>query len=284
MSGAADVINAQGQMMVSQQQAFLMKEQVRSSKIDNRRKALDESLYERAVTPTMEDERERLRLESVRRSRNNPTPTEIWSATALNNLLGAIQRQQAQRIEGPPVAVDGDTLRHINMTGGRSDGSLALLRNGGRLDWPLALMDDAFESNRKNLEALCTEAFRQVQSGAVQSTTVRGMRKTIDTIQADLRKNVKEIPPNDYIAAKRFVNEMNGTIRSLQDPSVGNYSAPRWPPSGTTVPVLTQQMTKQGLRFAPAVPGDEAAYNALHSAMVAYYSPDPARQWDPYAK
>jgi hypothetical protein len=29
-------------------------------------------------------------------------------------------------------------------------------------------------------------------------------------------------------------------------------------------------MRENGLRFAPAVPGDEAAYRALHSALVAF--------------
>ena len=46
---------------------------------------------------------------------------------------------------------------------------------------------------------------------------------------------------------------------------------------------MTQQMTRQGLRFAPAVPGDESAYTALHSAMVEYVAP-PDRSWDPLAK
>jgi hypothetical protein len=33
---------------------------------------------------------------------------------------------------------------------------------------------------------------------------------------------------------------------------------------------LVQQMTSQGLRFAPSVTGGEPAYTALHQALVTY--------------
>src|SRR5262249_53309293 len=56
LSGAADVINAQGQFMVSTQQAYLQREQVRQARLDNRRRAFDEYLYERERRPTQEDE------------------------------------------------------------------------------------------------------------------------------------------------------------------------------------------------------------------------------------
>jgi hypothetical protein len=37
-----------------------------------------------------------------------------------------------------------------------------------------------------------------------------------------------------------------------------------------TVPELIKFMADRGLQFAPAVPGDENAYQALHSALAAY--------------
>src|SRR5437868_6486858 len=63
LSGAADVINSQGQFMTSQQQAYLTREQVKQASTESRRKAFDENLYERAKRPTLEDERERARIE-----------------------------------------------------------------------------------------------------------------------------------------------------------------------------------------------------------------------------
>ena len=39
---------------------------------------------------------------------------------------------------------------------------------------------------------------------------------------------------------------------------------------GKTVQDLVDYMVQKGLRFAPAVSGDEAAYQALYSALQAY--------------
>jgi hypothetical protein len=133
LSGAADVISSQGSLMVSQQQAYQMKEKYRQMKIQTRRMNFDEYLYERAMRPTEEDERERQRLEDLRRSRNNPPQTEIVSGIALNRLLIAIQQQQAQGVKGQDVPVDDDTLRHVNFTAGQTSGSIGLLKAGARL-------------------------------------------------------------------------------------------------------------------------------------------------------
>ena len=57
--GAAEVIRAQGQLMTSQQQAFLEREKVRAARIDNRRKELEQFLWEREHMPTPEDDRQR---------------------------------------------------------------------------------------------------------------------------------------------------------------------------------------------------------------------------------
>src|SRR5438552_1614810 len=116
LSGAADVINAQGRFLVNTQQAYLTREQVRQARLDNRRRSIDEYLYERERRPTLEDERERARLENVRRSRNDPPITEIWSGKALNDLLLAIQQQQAKGLRGPAVPVEEEMLKNINVT------------------------------------------------------------------------------------------------------------------------------------------------------------------------
>ena len=49
-----------------------------------------------------------------------------------------------------------------------------------------------------------------------------------------------------------------------------NYFNQKWVAKGKTVAELIQNMTAAGLRFAPATPGDEGAYRALHFALVAY--------------
>src|SRR5262245_8361172 len=54
LTGGASVIQSQAQFMVSKQQSALMYEQVQQAKLDTKRKAIDEWLYERAKLPTPE--------------------------------------------------------------------------------------------------------------------------------------------------------------------------------------------------------------------------------------
>src|SRR5437868_15242444 len=61
-SGQADIVTN----MLAPQPGSLQKEQVRQAKVDTRRKQVDQFLYERDVMPTLEDDRERARIERVR--------------------------------------------------------------------------------------------------------------------------------------------------------------------------------------------------------------------------
>src|SRR5262249_18573851 len=223
LSGSADVINAQGQFMTSTQQAYLQREQVKQASIDSRRKQFDENLYERAKAPTVEDERERARLENLRRSRNDPPVTEIWSGKALNDLLLAIQQQFSRRIEGPNVPLHESVVRHINVSGSQTGGSLGLLRQEGRLDSPIALRTSQCKVDREQLDQLASMAYKQAGSGSVDVDTIQGMTRAIASLTAELKRYVDTISANDYIKAKRFLNELNDTITILQDPNVANY-------------------------------------------------------------
>jgi hypothetical protein len=283
LSGAADVINSQGQFLTSTQQAYAMREQTKQASIVTRRKNFDENLYERANAPTLEDERERARIENLRRSRNDPPITEIWSGKALNDLLLAIQQQFTRKIEGPRIPLEPAVVSHINVTGSQTGGSLGLLRQDGRLDWPFVLKSPQFQSEREKLDQLSYQAYKQAGTNSVGFDTVQGMTKNVNSLSAKLKQNVDSISANDYIKAQRFVRELNETITILQDPNVAKYVNQTWAAKGNTVAELTQGMTQQGVRFAPATTGDQAAYVAVHSAMVAFVIP-PDRAWDPLAK
>jgi hypothetical protein len=287
LSGGADAIRAQGQFLIDQQQAKLAKEQVNQSKIETRRKSFDEWLYERARRPTNEDERERIRLEKIRRSRNNPPITEIWSGKALNDLMVGIRRMYSQGIQGPTVPLDPDILQHINVTSGAvgSTGGIGVLRNEGKLRWPLTLRLSPYKTERQRLDQLASQAFQQAETGSVDAGTIEDMSAAVDKLYAALKRNISSVTANDYIKAKRYLNDLDKSIKMLDDPNISNYVTRKWAAKGDTVAELTTNMIRQGLRFAPAVAGDEAAYVALHNAMVQYYTlPSPGQPYDPAAK
>jgi hypothetical protein len=285
MSGAADVINAQAQFMTSKKQADLMEQQVQQAKIDTRRKSMDEYLYERNVLPTQEDERERLRMESLRRSRNNPPVNEIWSGKALNELLQGIQQQIALKVLGPDVPLNPAILQHLNVTAGSAPGSIGLLREQGKLRWPLVLKDEQYADNRKALDQLALDAYQQAAAGSVSDDTLQGMIQATSKLEAQLRSNVQDVTPDDYIKGKRFIRELQDTVKNLQDPNVAKYVSGNWSARGDNVVDLVKEMTRDGLRFAPALQGDEAAYVSLHSALASYMdAPAVARRWDTMSK
>jgi hypothetical protein len=285
LSGASDVISAQGQFIQDVQKRNLMEQQVKQSKIDTRHKALNEYLWERQVLPTQEDERERDRMEQLRRSRNDPPSSEIWSGLALNNLLLATQQMQIQKGPGPTVPIEQDILPRINVTSGTTTGQAGLLRDGGRLRWPLVLKRSVFAADRQRLDELMQQAAQQARSGSIDADTLQGMTDAVDNLSAAIKTHIDDFTATEYSQAKVCLREIKSTIRALQDPNVANYVTGKWVARGNTVEELVDDMTRQGLKFAAAIRGDEPAYTALYRDMVAYYVwPSKSQAWDPVAK
>jgi len=85
-----------------------------------------------------------------------------------------------------------------------------------------------------------------------------------------LRKTGRDLPPNAYIDAKSFLNNLSSSVSALQQRDVGNYFTGKYALRVKTVPELVKYMSEQGLRFAPAVPGEEGPYQALYQALVSY--------------
>jgi hypothetical protein len=275
LRGGADVINAQGRFMVNTQQAYLTREQVRSEHVATRRKIFDEYLYEREKTPTPEDERQRHQLEQLNRSRNNPPVTEIWSGKALNDILADLRKlpakpaQAGQLVNVQQLPLDEEALKHINVTQGA--GNIGLLKNEGRLKWPVALNVPDFKEQRERINSLTQAAVRQAEfNGHVDPGTLPQLSSDVDSLQRQLRKNGGDLPFATYTEAKGFLNNLDEALAALRQHDVGNYFTGKFALKAKTVPELVDFMTKQGLQFAPAVPGDEGAYVALQQALANY--------------
>jgi hypothetical protein len=285
LEGAASAIKAQGEFKIQEQQVKITKEQANQAKLETRRKSFDQYLYERNKRPTIEDDREKARLERVRRARNKPPLNEIWSGYALNTLLDAIQKMHTQRIAGPTVPLEPESLQRINVSTGVNEANLGVLKDAGRLRWPLTLRTSPYKTERQRLDKLASQAYSQASRGSVEADTIMDMSQSVDKLYAKLKRNISKVSANDYIKSKRYLNELEKSVKMLDDPNVGNFATRKWSAQGDNVGALVMNMTQQGLRFASATQGDEAAYTALHSAMVAYYTqPGSGQPWDPAAK
>jgi hypothetical protein len=271
LMGSAALTSAQGQFLNDVQQSSLTYEQVRSARMDNRRKQFDEMRYEQANTPTTEDIRQANIEAQVRRSRFDPPPTEIWAGKSLNDVMLGINRAQtATGLQGPAVPLDQNLLLNINFTDGTTVGSAGALR-AGTPEWPFALNGERFSAERKKIDQLLGDAVKQLTvQGRVDAGTFNGLRDSLNALRAKVRASLDEMSPDDYMAANRFVSQLQDNVKSLNDPNAKRMFSNSWLASVNTVGDLMSQMNGQGLRFAPATSGGEAAYNALYRAMISY--------------
>jgi hypothetical protein len=268
LQSAADVIRAQGNFLINEKQADLLRENVRQKKLKTRRQELEEWEWERAFRmEANERQRERIRVVALKRSLNDPPPTEIWSAHSLNVLLRHLKEHPDS--PGASVAIDPARLAHIHVTSGMA-GNVGLLK-GDKIPWPLLLRTSDLADERKQMDELLARVKRQVVKGEVSADDLIALRRRV----ADLAKQLKESlrkkasdpawNPGSYINAKQFLRQVDDALTMLEKPDAKYYLKP---PEGKTVAELVQYMKDNGLSFAPATVGSERHYVALRDALA----------------
>jgi hypothetical protein len=277
LRGAAHVIDAEGQYLIAVQQARLAREQARQAQIETRRQVLEQWHYEQANRPTAEDIRTRQWQVELERARNNPPAVDIRSARALNTLLRHIQDIHSRYGPGPTILIDPAILSRINVTDGTSFGQ-GILREGPTLTWPDAIKSNrVFDAGRKRMDGLMSEAIQQSMAGKrVEAKLTNELRSALADMQKTLEAGVQDLTPTHWIQARRYLNILQETIRTLERPTAANYATGKWAARGDTATELVMNLTRDGLTFAPAAPGSESAYNSLFQSLTQY---DRALAW-----
>jgi hypothetical protein len=272
MTGVANVINASGTYSINNQRALLLNEEVKRSRLDTRRKIMEEARYERMNTPTPEDYRQ-MDLESAyNRARRDPPVSEIWSGKSLNDLLRNLKNQQGKGLKGPNVPLDEDTLKHVNLTVTDVRGNVGLLKNDGKLQWPTPLQDAKYTEARQKLTDLIAAAVQQVKvDNKIEVGAIKDMQTNLQRMKDTLDKSVPDMSPSQYIESMRYLSQVTEAVTTLEkDPNVADLLSNTWIAKSKNVAELVQHMAKKGLSFAPATPGDEGAYRALHYALTSF--------------
>ena len=266
--GASTVMNAYGNAINAQEQARIGRESYYQQKINTKRAAFDEMMYEKANTPSYVEEQDKIQANVVRRIMNQPLPGEITSGKAQNLLLPYLQNLAGQGVQGPPIPLDPEQMKHINVTT-QGQGNLGLLRDGGRLDWP-SLLDGP---QQKKIDALLPTAVAQlVKQKRVDPKVYRELKSNVTTLTEAWRKQYQkeEIDGGTFLQGKRYLDSLQSAVDMLVQPGTAKLLAANAALQAHDVNELVATMTGQGLKFAPAVPGDEGAYFALQDALVAY--------------
>lgn len=270
LNGAANVTTANAQYQLTIQQAKLAREEARRSALQTRRASLEERQYELSLMPDPEQIRQQQMMKSLQRSRHNPPSVEIWAGTALNDLLRAIQSAHTRGVTGPDVPISPNVLKHVNVTTGTTYGGVGLLRDDGKLTWPYVLRKSMFEEQRKRMDELLPQATKQAHSGPVDAALLDDINAAMKQLERSLDARVADLTPSEFTQSSRYLRELKDSVKVLQQSDVSRYFRTEWTPQGSTVADLVRQMTREGLKFAPAVSGDESYYTVLHRSLVDY--------------
>jgi hypothetical protein len=269
--GYGGVDYSEGKLMKDAQEASLTKEKVRQAKLDNQRREVENWLWNRDHLPTVEDDRQRAQRELLKRSLSDPPEGDIYSGQALNVLLADLAGTVGQSGASPGEArvLDADIVRHINVTSGQGQGNPGLLKDGGRIPWPAALKDALYQANRNVLDHLGPVVYAQAITGHADAGALQQVEQAVQELRRQVVGNIRDITPAQYTEAKRFLGHLDDGLRLLHQPNAG-MCLTAFAARGTTVEGLVRRLLRLGWYFAPAVPGDEGAYVAVHRALAAY--------------
>ena len=212
------------------------------------------------------EEKEFQRKIQLVKSQTGVSPTAIWSATDLNVLLDDLKAHPDRG--GQDVALSAEVIRHVNIIPSKSTANAGLLRNSPH--WPELLQRAAFQEEKDQIERLIPELVRQAKAGAVKGADLEALEQKISAMGERLAGMIQDVPDPTYIRAKRFLVDLQSGIKVLRQPDAANYFSPMYGPESKSVRELVQHMSKNGLRFAPATAGDEAAYLAFYHALATY--------------
>jgi hypothetical protein len=268
LRGEADYMRAYGQTVMNIEQARSLRELALQAKYDTKKKAFDTEMYIKANTPTYTEEQAKIAKMTLRRIQSNSTPTEITNGKALNFLLDDLRRYPGKKAALEPFALAEETLKQINVT--KSSGNFGLLRDAGKINFPVALLELLSPDVQKQLEGLTESLFKSASKGKLDINALKDLRTALDQIREDLSKKVNEIPTTQYLEAKRFLNDFDEARYALEKGEAGTqFKYREFIAGGKNAQEIVDFLVTNGYKIAPAISGDEAAYRALYSAMAA---------------
>jgi hypothetical protein len=267
--GQADLVRAQGELTIMTEQARSEREKANQAKLETKRKAFDQMMYEKANTPTLTEDLQYEAGLSTQRLIASPMPAEIAAGKTLNAMMPMIASLSLKGAQGPVIPLNQNQLHYLNVTVGKEGPTLGMLSDGGaKLNWPLGLQGPKQEKVAAQIPVLVSEA----RTGSVDAKLYREVTNQLSQINEDLRKQFhkEEIDGGEFLECRRFLDSLTQSVQALRSPTSqrvldGSYAA-----KGRTVPELVDYMTKNGLSFAPSNPGQEAVYQAMHEQFAAY--------------
>ncbi len=265
--GTAEIYRAYGTFMNNVEQARILRQQSIQAKLDTQRKRFELEMYLRANTPTYTEEQARVARLTVKRIHLSSPPGEIASGKALNVMIEDARKFPTRKIVLDPIPLSEDVLQQLNVTG--SEYGLGVLRNEGKIPWPLAVVDVLAPEQRRLLDAQAQALYQSALKGKLDPSVFRDFSNELDRVYDNLLKRVNEIPGPQYLEAKRFLSDLKDARTALEKGEVLSQAQfQKYVAGGKTIQEVIDYMISKGLRFAPATLFDEPAYRAFYAALV----------------
>ncbi len=187
------------------------------------------------------------------RLRNHPSDLDITDGDALNVLLETLLNpttadRSLQYIKTP---LRSDIIANIPFevaTEGMTACLDAMTMDG---QWPLALRDDAFATERQALRSAVQNALKEDEQGNLDPETIAAVGTAVKNLKLKFDKLVPENNP-DFIPARDAIKAMAGLTKMLYSPQMDKILAELEDYQGTTLGDLLGFMQAFNLRFAPA--------------------------------
>jgi hypothetical protein len=190
-------------------------------------------------------------------------------------LLEDLKRRRARGESLPAVPLAAEVLAHLNVTPSEYGANFALLKEGGKLHWPKAWHSRPLAAvsaqRRAALEASLADVLAQARKGPPDTYRLDVLRRDLEELHVLLQVVMEGLPASTYLEAGRYLVELDGALRALEGSDATRFANGAYsldPARIKTVGDLVAFLAEKGLRFAPAVRGDESAYQALHDALV----------------
>lgn len=268
----ANILRAMTEAAKGNQEAYILREEAEQMKLDTLKKRAETDNYIKSITPTWGERQAKIARDLLANAQNTTNPIEISSGRALNVLLNDLRKYIGKKsFSSTPLGED--VLRRINVTAMENHGNLGLLRNDGNFTWPHALTQKGITSaeDREEIESRARALLQQAALGYVPRNDLAELEGLLNAISTKLARKANEIPGAQYLDAKRFLHGFNAARIALETgegPAYFKYQ--KWISGGKTIQDVVDYMVQDGLQFASAIPGDESAYRAVHSALAAY--------------
>jgi len=271
LMGSADVMRAYGGVITKQEEARIMREKYYQEQVKTDKDKFDLRMYIKANTPSWTDEQLRMAKTTLKRIQNMSSPVEVSAGKSLNYLLDDVRKHRGKEFTFSKIDLPEDVLSHLNVTSNAN--GLGILRDGGKLNWPTALLDLAPANTRKEMDSRAQAIVQNAGKGMIDRNALNDLGTQIELVRAQLLKKANEIPTQQYLDAKRFLNDLDDSRAAVASGEAkAQFEFQNLVKEGKVSDVadLIKTMVDRGWRFAPATGSDEAAYRALHSALAAY--------------